>query len=121
LEQLFRNEKDLDHLRFYRDKIKNVCEFDKKHPPVVVSYNEMLNFIKLTSVESEHIKLVEPEHCHYKSGDMVRIVDGDFAGVIGRVARIAGQQRVAVEISGLCIVATAYIPKNFICRIDGYY
>ena len=114
LEQLFRNEKDLDHLRFYRDKTKNVCKFDEKHPPVVVSYNEMLNFIKLTSVESEHIKLVEPEHCHYKSGDMVRIVDGDFAGVVGRVARIAGQQRVAVEISGLCIVATAYIPSVFL-------
>ena len=114
LEQLFRNEKDLDHLRFYRDKTKNVCEFDGKHPLVVVSYNEMLNFIKLTSVESEHIKLVEPEHCHYKSGDMVRIVDGDFAGVVGRVARIAGQQRVAVEINGLCIVATAYIPSAFL-------
>lgn len=52
---------------------------------------------------------------------MVRIVDGDFAGVVGRVARIAGQQRVAVEINGLCIVATAYIPKSFICRIDDSY
>lgn len=114
LEQLFRNEKDLDHLRFYRDKTKNVCEFDEKHPPVVVSYNEMLNFIKLTSVESEHIKLVEPEHCHYKSGDMVRIVDGEFAGVVGRVARIAGQQRVVIELREVCMVVTAYIPSAFL-------
>ena len=74
----------------------------------------MLNFIKLTSVESEHIKLVEPERCHYKSGDKVRIVEGDFAGVVGRVARIAGQQRVVVEINGLCMVATAYIPSAFL-------
>jgi transcription antitermination factor NusG len=74
----------------------------------------MLNFIKLTSVESEHIKLVEPEHCHYKSGDKVRIVEGDFAGVIGRVARIAGQQRVVVELNKLCMVATAYIPSAFL-------
>ena len=121
LEELFREEDDLNHLRFYRDKTKDVSQQDEKHPPVVVPYYEMLNFIKLTSVESEHIKLVEPEHCHYKSGDKVRIVEGDFAGVVGRVARIAGQQRVVVEINGLCMVATAYIPKSFICRIDSCY
>jgi transcription antitermination factor NusG len=74
----------------------------------------MLNFIKLTSVKSEHIKLVEPELCHYKSGDKVRIVEGDFEGVVGRVARIAGQQRVVVEINGLCMVTTAYIPSAFL-------
>lgn len=114
LEQLFREENDLNHLRFYRDKTKDVSQYDEKHPPIVVPYYEMMNFIKLTSVDSEHIKLVEPEHCHYKSGDKVRIVDGDFAGVVGRVARIAGQQRVVVEINGLCMVATAYIPSAFL-------
>ena len=117
LEKLFREENDLDHLRFYRDKTKDVSQQDEKHPPVVVPYHEMLNFIKLTSVESEHIKLVEPEHCHYKSGDMVRVVDGDCAGVVGRVARIAGQQRVVVEMYGICIVATAYIPTGFLSKI----
>lgn len=114
LEELFREENDLNHLRFYRDKTKDISQQDEKHPPVVVPYYEMLNFIKLTSVDSEHIKLVEPEHCHYKSGDKVRIVEGDFAGVVGRVARIAGQQRVVVEINGLCMVATAYIPSAFL-------
>ena len=39
---------------------------------------------------------------------------GDFKGVVGKVARIAGQQRIVVEISGLCLVATAYIPTDFI-------
>ena len=117
LEELFREENDLDHLRFYRDKTKDVSQQDEKHPPVVVPYYEMLNFIKLTSVDSEHIKLVEPEHCHYKSGDKVRIVEGDFAGVVGRVARIAGQQRVVVEINGLCMVATAYIPSAFLEKV----
>ena len=35
-------------------------------------------------------------------------------GVTGKVARISGQQRVVVEISGLCLVATAYIPNGFL-------
>ena len=117
MEELFREESDLNHLRFYRDKTKDVSQQDEKHPPVVVPYYEMLNFIKLTSVDNEHIKLVEPERCHYKSGDKVRIVEGDFAGVVGRVARISGQQRVVVEINGLCMVATAYIPSAFLSEI----
>ena len=118
LEELFREENDLDHLRFYRDKTKDVSQQDGKHPPIVVPYYEMLNFIKLTSVDNEHIKLVELEHCHYKSGDKVRIVEGDFAGVVGRVARIAGQQRVVVELNKLCMVATAYIPTVFLIKIN---
>ena len=118
MEQLLHEENDLNHLRFYRDKTKDICQFDEKHPPVVVPYHQMLNFIKLTSVESDHIKLVELKYCHYKSGDMVRIVDGDFAGVVGRVARIAGQQRVVVELQDVCIIATAYIPSAFIKKIE---
>ena len=114
LEELFRKENDLNHLRFYRDKTKVVSQQDEKHPPVVVPYFEMLNFIRLTCVESEHIKLVEPENCHYKNGDKVLIVDGDFTGVEGRVARVAGQQRVVIEMKGVCIVATAYIPSAFL-------
>lgn len=73
---------------------------------------------KLTSVESEHIKFVEPELCHYKSGDKVRIVDGDFAGVVGRVARISGQQRVIVTLTNIGLVSTAYIPTAFMQIIE---
>ena len=56
------------------------------------------------------------EQCHYKSGDIVKVIAGEFEGVTGKVARIAGQQRVVVEISGLCLVATAYIPTDFIIK-----
>ncbi len=85
-----------------------------KNPPLVVPEEEMLNFINVTSVDNEHIMVVEPERCHYKSGDKVRIVEGDFKGVEGKVARVSGQQRVVVEIQGLCLIATAYIPSAFI-------
>ncbi len=117
IEKTFREDKELAHYRFYRDKTQEVNGYDGKHPPIVIPYNEMMNFIRLTSVDNEHIRLVAPEHCHYKSGDKVRIIDGDFVGVEGRVARIAGQQRVVVEMRGICIVATAYIPSAFLEKI----
>lgn len=89
-------------------------EANGKNPPLIIPYNAMINFIKATSTDSEHVRIVTAEQCHYKSGDKVRVIAGDFKGVVGKVARIAGQQRIVVEISGLCLVATAYIPTDFI-------
>lgn len=100
-------------LKFYLDKTKPL-EDNGKHPPLTIPFTSMTNFIKATSTDSEHVRMVSAEQCHYKSGDIVKVIDGEFKGVTGRVARIAGQQRVVVEISGLCLVATAYIPTDFI-------
>ena len=100
-------------LKFYLDKTKPL-EDNGKHPPLTIPFTSMTNFIKATSTDSEHVRIVSAEQCHYRSGDMVKVIDGEFKGVTGRVARIAGQQRVVVEISGLCLVATAYIPTDFI-------
>ena len=100
-------------LKYYLDKTKPLEE-NGKHPPLTIPFTAMTNFIKATSTENEHVRIVTSEQCHYKSGDIVKVIDGEFEGVTGKVARIAGQQRVVVEISGLCLVATAYIPTNFI-------
>lgn len=45
---------------------------------------------------------------------MVRIIDGKFKGVVGRVARYQGQQRVGIVIDGLLTIATAYVPTAFL-------
>lgn len=84
------------------------------NPPLIVGYKEMMNFIRATMVDNEHIRVVDPEDCHYKSGDRVRVIYGAFKGVEGRVVRMAGQQRVAVTIEGLCTIVTAYIPTAFL-------
>ena len=42
------------------------------------------------------------------------LIDGAFKGVVGKVARVAGQQRVVVEVEGVCLVSTAYVPSAFI-------
>lgn len=45
---------------------------------------------------------------------MVRVTDGAFKGVVGKVAGWQGQQRVAVIVENLVTVVTAYIPKAFL-------
>mgnify|MGYP004515036331 CR=1 FL=1 len=103
-------------LKFYLDKTKPLEE-NGKHPPLTIPFTAMTNFIKATNTSNEHVRIVSSEQCHYKTGDIVKVIHGEFEGVTGKVARIAGQQRVVVEVSGLCLVATAYIPSRFIERI----
>ena len=104
-------------ISYYYDHFKTLpCG---KNPPLTVDYREMVNFIRLTSVNNEHICVVTPQQCHYKNGDWVQVVKGDFEGVVGKVARVTGQQRVVVKLEGVCLAATAYIPSSFIAKIPG--
>ena len=75
----------------------------------------MDNFIRLTSIiDSDHILFVDRSQCHFKNGDHVVVTDGDFRGIEGRIARVARQQRVVVELDGVGCITTAYIPKAFL-------
>lgn len=87
---------------------------DGKNPPLIVPTCQMDNFIRLTSIDNDHILFVSPDKCHYKSGDEVIVTDGPFKGVKGRIARVQRQQRVVVEIDGIGCVTTAYVPSGFI-------
>lgn len=101
-------------LKYYTDKTKPLERTTGFNPPIVIPDNEMLNFIKASSVSSEHSGMIPKERVRYKSGDLVQVIKGDFKGVIGRVARAAGQQRIALELEGIGIFITAYIPNDFL-------
>lgn len=48
----------------------------------------------------------------FRIGRKVRVTAGPFAGVVGRVARFKGQQRVGISFNGFAAVATAYVPTG---------
>lgn len=83
-----------------------------RNPPLTIQDEAMNNFIRLTSVKNPHIIPVTSNSIQFKLGDNVVVTEGEFKGVHGRVARIAGQQRVIVELFDGCLVATAYVPKE---------
>lgn len=105
------------YIKYYTDKTKPIIEETGLNPPMIIPDNEMKNFINATSVPSEHSGMMPKERVHYKSGELVRVIKGDFTGVIGRVARASGQQRIAIDIDGLGTFVTAYIPNDFIEKI----
>ena len=115
LESLIKSSPGLRFISFYYDHFNT--KSNGKNPPLVVPANSMDNFIKLTSIDNEHILLVDEANGTYKQGDFVRIIKGSFKGIEGRVTKITGQKRVIVELPGLCSVATAYIPKGFIISL----
>ena len=112
LQSFLKSSPDLSFISFYYDHFNK--KTDGKNPPLVVPKESMDNFIKLTSIDDEHILLIDEVNGTYKQGDYVRIIDGQFKGIEGRVTKITGQKRVIVELPGICSIATAYIPKGFI-------
>ena len=83
-----------------------------RNPPLTIRDEAMNNFIRLTSVKNPHIIPVTSNSIQFKLGDNVVVTEGEFKGVHGRVARLAGQQRVVVELFDGCLIATAYVPKE---------
>lgn len=99
-------------LSYYYDHTSHRQDAPQLNPPLVVQDEVMKNFIKLTSIESPHVIPITSDNIQYKLGDKVVVTEGDFKGVVGQVTRIAGQQRVVVELFDGCVIATAYIPRN---------
>ena len=107
-------------LSYYYDHTSYCENAPTKNPPLVISDAAMDIFIRLTSIRNPHIIPVTSENIKYKLGDEVVIIEGEFKDIRGRVARIAGQQRVLVELFDGCLVATAYIPKEAMKMYNEY-
>ena len=107
--------KNLPYLRFYYSQER----FDGKlvRRPLIVPERQMESLRILCAIDDGNITLVPQNDTHFHKGQEVRITQGRFAGVTGRVARYQGQQRVAVIIEGLITIATAYIPTAFLTPI----
>ena len=99
-------------LSYYFDHTIHRQDNPDYNPPLTIREKAMNNFIKLTSIKNPHIIPVTSNNIQFKMGDYVVVTEGEFKGVHGRVARIAGQQRVIVELFDGCLVATAYVPKE---------
>ena len=101
------------YLKYYIDKTRPIESKTGLNPPVIVSDAIMERFIKASSIDSDYSMILPREQCRFKKDELVRVIKGDFNGVIGKVTRVAGQQRVGIEIEGLGTFVTAYIPSAF--------
>lgn len=79
--------------------------------PLIVPDRQMDSFrIICNSTEADRIvtsKIVQK----FSKGALVRVTGGPFKGVVGRVARYKGQQRVGVIVGGMLTSTTAFVPN----------
>lgn len=86
--------------------------------PAVIPDREM-NIFRLVTTAGESGLDFYPDgklDCHI--GNRVRVIDGPFKGAEGYIKRIKGDQRLIVSLEGVCAVATSYIPRAFLEKID---
>ena len=106
---------NLPFLRFY---YRHTHEGNTiKKTPLIVPDNQMdsLKIICAADADNTFVSLVKVPK--FEKGQLVRVIDGAFKGVTGRVARWQGQQRVGVVVDDLVTMATAYIPSAFLEKI----
>ena len=103
---------NLPFLRFYYRHIHVGCRIEKT-PLIVPDYQmESLKIICAADMDNTIVSLDEVSK--FEKGQLVRVIDGAFKGVKGRVARWQGQQRVGIVVGGLITVVTAYVPSAFL-------
>ena len=106
---------NLPFLRFYYRHVHVGCRINKT-PLIVPDYQmESLKIICAADMDNTIVSLTEVPK--FEKGQLVRVVDGAFKGVIGKVARWQGQQRVGVVVEGLVTMVTAYVPSAFLEEI----
>ena len=103
---------NLPFLRFYYNYHHEGSIITKE--PLIVPDNQIESLRIICKSEVEDIIVSANEISKFKSGQVVRVIDGKFRGVTGIVARYQGQQRVGIVIDGLLTIVTAYIPSAFL-------
>lgn len=86
--------------------------------PLLIPFRQMCSFVRAANVMHPWAHIVSEEDIRFRPGGLVRITDGPFRDVIGRVARVSGQTRVVVTIKGVGHYSTAYISCRFLEPYD---
>jgi transcription antitermination factor NusG len=82
--------------------------------PMVIPEKAMEDFIKVTSsVDAELIYITQIDS-KLREGQNVRVKDGPFSGVEGKVVRIKKSRRILVELPGMLAVATTYVSPSML-------
>ena len=103
---------NLPFLRFYYRHIHIGRKIEKT--PMIVPNYQMDSLKIICAADADNTIVTLDEVPKFEKGQLVRVIDGAFKGVIGRVARWQGQQRVGVVVDELVTVCTAYVPSAFL-------
>ncbi len=91
---------------------------DKPSEIMTVSDRDMENFIKAVSVQNGQVVFLDYTDYIAKEGKRVKIAEGPFAGVEGKLKRIKKNKCVVVEIEGIMAVAITNLTPRSLILLD---
>lgn len=86
--------------------------------PLVIPDGQMEIFRRWHDIDDANKRFLVENGQELTFGDEVLITSGKFAGISGKVCRYKRQSRVGVHIEGLGTIVTAFIPKEFMRKIE---
>lgn len=99
----------------YKDESGRDIESGRR--PMVIPEGQMWSFRKWFEADADD-KIYIQDTFQFKQDDIVRVVEGEFAGFTGHVVRLKGQTRVGVNINGVGFICTTYIPRYCLEKVE---
>ena len=105
LEDFIRGYGETSPVHFYWNRTAN--------SPLTVPEKAMNDFIAVSSTLDEELIYITEITSKLREGQSVKVKEGPFKGIEGKIVRIRKSRRILVELPGMLAVATTYIaPEN---------
>ena len=86
--------------------------------PAQIPNDEMERFKLVASSGQEGLEFFGNDCEEFHRGEHVRVIGGPFKGAEGYIRRVRHDHRLLVTVRGVCAVATSYIPRCHLQKIN---
>ena len=106
LDSFIRSFGDASPVTYYWDRTAN--------RPLTIPDKAMEDFIAVASTMDEDLIYITEISAKLREGQTVKVKEGPFKGVEGKIVRIRKSRRILVELPGMMAVASTYIAPEFL-------
>lgn len=87
---------------------------------LTIPNKQMEDFMRVSELPEEKLIPIDIKEGTKLNGQKVRIIEGELAGVEGRIMRLQGNKKVVVNIEDLMAVAISFIPPAWLTKLDEF-
>ena len=106
LDSFIRSFGDASPVTYYWDRTAN--------RPLTIPDKAMEDFIAVASTMDEDLIYITEISAKLREGQRVKVKEGPFKGVEGKIVRIRKSRRILVELPGMMAVASTYVAPEFL-------
>lgn len=106
LDAYIRSFGDARPVNYYWDRTAN--------RPLTIPDKAMEDFIAVASTMDEDLIYITEISAKLREGQTVKVKEGPFKGVEGKIVRIRKSRRILVELPGMMAVASTYVAPEFL-------